>query len=62
MFDKVILNLMSGKEREKFFHALESKFGTDEYVDILREFSENRKGNTRLMNEFRKWMKNKKSY
>lgn len=62
MLDKIIFKLINSKEREKFLWALESKFGTDAYVDFLREFSLNPKSSTKLMKEFRKWLKNKKSY
>lgn len=62
MLEKVIFKLMKTKERGKFLEAVESKYGTDAYVDFLREFSGNQKSNTKLMKEFRKWMRNKKRY
>ena len=62
MLDKIIFKLMSNKEREKFLWDFHKKVGTDTYVDFIRDFSLNPKSSSRLMKEFRKWLRNKKSY
>ena len=61
MLDKIIFKLMSNREREKFLWDFHEKVGTDAYVNFIRDFSLNPQSST-LMKEFRKWLRNKKSY
>ena len=62
MLDKIIFKLISSKKREKFLWDFHGKVGTDAYIDYLRDFSMNPKSSSVLMKEFRKWLRNKKSY
>ena len=62
MLDTLIFKLMRRKERDKFFEAFGETVSTDEFVEYLREFSLNPKGDTEVMKAFRKWLKNRKKY
>lgn len=62
MLDKIIFKLISSKKREKFLWDFQGKVGTDAYIDYLRDFCMNPKSSSVLMKEFRKWLRNKKSY
>lgn len=62
MLDKIIFKLISNKKRENFLWDFHEKVGTDAYIDYLRDFSMNPKSSSVLMKEFRKWLRNKKSY